>query len=369
MTIVTVVPGIEGEVDLKTGCINWQGSKLKNGYGRKWIEGKTVLVHRLVLESKIAGCLGSGYFAGHTCENQSCINPAHLVPGTAAENTGQMMERDRKTPRRKSIAAIGKLSILSEGCANEQLRKIQAKYLPGTIKSHLIKEYGVHYETITKRLQANSRDNFTTVPPGLVGEIQYSGCIIFQGAKDGQGGYGRYFKNWKPQSVNRAVLAEKLGCEVPTSIDGHTCDNPSCINPEQLWGGTRTENLLDPSKNGRTQGKSHPLLNAKLHWEKVREIRQKLAAGERVKDVAQKYSVGRKTIHDIKYHVTWKEAGEEVPVPRMDGYLDRKLTFEQALEVRKRIRGRETISKIADDFGVSSSVISDIKNHVTYRGV
>ena len=53
MTIVTVVPGIEGEVDRATGCINWQGNKLKNGYGRKWLEGKTVLVHRLVLESKI----------------------------------------------------------------------------------------------------------------------------------------------------------------------------------------------------------------------------------------------------------------------------------------------------------------------------
>ncbi|MEG4024837.1 MULTISPECIES: HNH endonuclease [unclassified Microcoleus] len=363
MTIVTVVPGIEGEFDLKTGCINWQGSKLKNGYGRKWLDGKTVLVHRLVLESKIAGFLGSGYFACHTCDNPSCINPAHLVPGTAAENTAQMMGRVRKTPRRKSIPGIGKLSI-------QQLREIQRQYLAGTMKSHLIKEYGVHYETITKILQANIPDNFTTVPPGFVGEIQDSGCIIFQGAKDGQGGYGRYFKNGKSQSVTRAVLAEKLGCEVPTSIDAcHTCDNPSCINPEHLWGGTRTQNLLDASKKGRTQGKSHPLSNAKLNWKKVQEIRQKLAAGERVKDIAQEYSVGRKTIHDIKYHVTWKEAGEEVPVPRRGGYLDRKLTFEQALEVRKRIRGRESISKIADDFGVSSSVISDIKNHVTYRGV
>ena len=61
MTIVTVVPGIEGEFDLKTGCINWQGSKFGNGYARKWLEGKTVLVHRLVLESKIAGFLDSGY--------------------------------------------------------------------------------------------------------------------------------------------------------------------------------------------------------------------------------------------------------------------------------------------------------------------
>ncbi|MEG4047509.1 HNH endonuclease [Microcoleus sp. Pol17_C1] len=362
MTIVTVVPGIEGEVDLKTGCINWQGSKFGNGYGRKWLDGKTVLVHRLVLESKIAGFLGSGYFACHTCDNRSCINPAHLVAGTAAENTGQMIGRDRKTPRRKSIPGIGILSI-------KQLREIQTKYLSGTVKNHLAKEYGLQHETITKILQTNIPDNFTTVLPGFLGEIQDNGCIIFQGSKDGQG-YGRYWKNGKSKSVTRAVLAEKLGCEIPTSIDAcHTCDNPSCINPEHLWGGTRTQNSLDASKKGRTQGKSHPLSKAKLDWEKVREIRQKLAAGERVKDVAQEYGVGRKTIHDIKYHVTWKEEGQEVPVPRMGGYLDRKLTFEQALEVRKRIRDRESISKIADDLRVSSSVIYDIKNNITYKGV
>ncbi|MGB7709575.1 MAG: hypothetical protein WBL95_08550 [Microcoleus sp.] len=77
-----------------------------------------------------------------------------------------------------------------------------------------------------------------------------------------------------------------------------SCDNPSCINPEHLWAGTRSQNLLDASKKGRTQGKSHPLSKTKLDWGKVREIRKKLVAGESVKDLAQEYSVGRKTIQD-----------------------------------------------------------------------
>ena len=252
----------------------------------------------------------------------------------------------------------------------QQLREIQTKYLSGTAKNHLAREYGVQNETITKILQANIPDNFTTVSPRFVGEIQNNGCIIFQGAKDGAG-YGKYVtKDGKQATVTRAVLAEKLGYEIPPSIDAcHTCDTPSCINPEHLWAGTRTQNLLDASKKGRTQGKSHPLSNAKLDWEQVREIRQKLAAGERMKDVAEAYSVGRKTIHHIKYHVTWKQEGEEVPITRMGGAIDRKLTFAQAQDVRERIKTGESIAKIAREFGVSSSVIYDIKNNVTYKGV
>lgn len=361
MNIVTVIPGIEGEIDLSTGCINWQGSKFGNGYGRKWIDGKTVLVHRLVLESKIIGFLESGYFACHTCDNQSCINPEHLIAGSAAENTGQMMGRERKTPRRKSIPGIGKLSI-------EQLREIQTKYLSGTAKKQLAREYGVHNETITKIVQANIPDNFTTVAPGFVGEIQDNGCILFQGAKDGAG-YGRYYTNGKFKSVTRAVLAEKLGYEIPTYMDAcHTCDNPSFINPEHLWAGTRTQNLMDASKKGRTQGKSHPLSNAKLDREQAREIRQRLAAGERMKDLAEAYGVGWLAIHNIKYHVTWKEDGEDIPIPQMGGYLDRKLTFAQAQEIRELIKAGESIAKVAEKFGVSKSVISDIKNYVTYKG-
>ncbi len=87
-----------------------------------------------------------------------------------------------------------------------------------------------------------------------------------------------------------------------------------------------------------------------------------------MKDVAQEYSVGRKTIHDIKYHVTWKEAGQQVALPRMGGHVERKFTFAQALEIRERSQAGESIAKIAQELGVSRNVISDIKRNVTYRG-
>lgn len=117
---VTVPPGLAGLMTA-AGCIEWQGNKLRNGYGRKWINDKSVFVHRLVLESKIPGFLESGYLACHTCDNPSCINLDHLVPGTAAENSRQMIQRDRKTSRSQIIAGSSKLSI-------GQLREIDLKY-------------------------------------------------------------------------------------------------------------------------------------------------------------------------------------------------------------------------------------------------
>ncbi|MBW4681705.1 MAG: HNH endonuclease [Microcoleus vaginatus WJT46-NPBG5] len=117
---VTVPPRLAGLMRA-AGCIKWQGNKRGNGYGRKWMNGKSVFGHRLVLESKIPGFLESGYLACHTCDNPSCINSDHLVPGTAPKNSLQMIERNRKTSRSQTIAGSSKLSI-------DQLWEIQLKY-------------------------------------------------------------------------------------------------------------------------------------------------------------------------------------------------------------------------------------------------
>lgn len=37
----------------------------------------------------------SGLLVRHTCDNPPCCNPAHLITGTQAQNTADMMERGR----------------------------------------------------------------------------------------------------------------------------------------------------------------------------------------------------------------------------------------------------------------------------------
>ena len=56
-------------------------------------------------------------------------------------------------------------------------------------------------------------------------------------------------------SLHRLVYAKKLGTTL-SALKGvvvrHTCDNPRCINPEHLIGGTLADNNRDRAERGRS---------------------------------------------------------------------------------------------------------------------
>lgn len=58
----------------------------------RWGKGKRRTVHRLVLWAKIRGPIDS-WQAHHACANAWCVEPAHIVPATAAENIAEMKAR------------------------------------------------------------------------------------------------------------------------------------------------------------------------------------------------------------------------------------------------------------------------------------
>lgn len=53
-------------------------------------------MHAHVLSWEIRYCpFPPGKWGLHTCDNPSCVNPEHVYPGTATDNTNDMIERDR----------------------------------------------------------------------------------------------------------------------------------------------------------------------------------------------------------------------------------------------------------------------------------
>jgi hypothetical protein len=88
-----------------------------------------------------------------------------------------------------------------------------------------------------------------------------TGCFLWAGAT-GTTGYGQITihdrGSRKTLSVHRVVYEAHKG-PIPTGLDVcHTCDVRSCVNPEHLFLGTRSDNMWDASRKGKLNGKSGP---------------------------------------------------------------------------------------------------------------
>ena len=87
----------------------------------------------------------------------------------------------------------------------------------------------------------------------------------------------------------------------------HTCDNPPCVNPAHLRGGTALDNIRDMWTKGRQNqlcGESHG--NATLTEAKVKEARERRDDGEKIKDIARSMNVGYDAISFAVRRLSWR---------------------------------------------------------------
>src|SRR6266567_1261342 len=85
-------------------CWLHQGTKTEYGYGQIKIAGRRMLAHRWVYE-QAHGPIQPGILICHTCDVKNCVNPAHLFPGTQAENMADRNSKNRQAKGSTSGAA------------------------------------------------------------------------------------------------------------------------------------------------------------------------------------------------------------------------------------------------------------------------
>ncbi|MFF4346766.1 HNH endonuclease signature motif containing protein [Streptomyces sp. NPDC001530] len=79
---------------------------------------------------------------------------------------------------------------------------------------------------------------------------QPSGCWLWVSTKNPRG-YGNFWKAGTHRPAHR-VAYEALVGPIPEGADvRHDCDIPSCVNPNHLRTGTRSENMRDCLERGR----------------------------------------------------------------------------------------------------------------------
>ena len=75
-------------------------------------DGKKHLAYRLVYELVNGVGTLDGVIARHTCDNESCCNPRHIVKGDHQDNMNDMKERERHGLPHHTVRAIRKLGAL-----------------------------------------------------------------------------------------------------------------------------------------------------------------------------------------------------------------------------------------------------------------
>ena len=123
-------------------------------------------------------------------------------------------------------------------------------------------------------------------------------CWEWLGAK-ARGNYGDFKVNKKNILAHRFSYQINKGKISKGLYILHTCDNPSCVNPEHLWQGTQLENMRDCHNKGRgARGKK--IWNYKLKKVQVNEIRKKYNKGKITqRELAKQYNVDSSHISNI----------------------------------------------------------------------
>jgi hypothetical protein len=133
------------------------------------------------------------------------------------------------------------------------------------------------------------------------------------------------FGHGKIKNGKRTLVAHRISWEIHFGVipDGlcvlHKCDIPSCVNPDHLFLGTKTDNNLDrDSKNRQASGdrsglRVHPdrvcrgekQWNSKLTPSDVDEIRLRFSMGESQTSLSKIFPVCQSHISKIILNQAW----------------------------------------------------------------
>lgn len=136
--------------------------------------------------------------------------------------------------------------------------------------------------------------------------VRDDGCWDWTGSTNA-GGYGQVSVNRRPILAHRVawLLSHFIIPEGKWVL--HRCDRRPCVNPDHLFLGTRTDNMLDMRSKGRqSQGTRFP--QSRLTPELIVSMRAMHAAGESTANIGRSMGVAQSTVSRALSGRTWRQA-------------------------------------------------------------
>lgn len=121
------------QVDMSAGCWLWTGALDRDGYGifaaKPWQRAHrfSYWLHQ--------GSLPAGLYVMHTCDVPACVNPQHLVLGTAEDNASDRDQKGRQfkgAPRPHPEKSQGERNPAAK-LSVEQVRLMRERYASGSV--------------------------------------------------------------------------------------------------------------------------------------------------------------------------------------------------------------------------------------------
>lgn len=135
------------KVNKTPGCWEWTAGTNDSGYGQISIivQGKkrVIKAHRWAWEQE-NGPIPAGLELLHSCDNPLCVKPAHLTPGTRAQNQADKCAKGRQARG----AMLPHTRLLPP-----DVLAVKGEYARGRTPLELAAQYGVHRATIYRAIQ------------------------------------------------------------------------------------------------------------------------------------------------------------------------------------------------------------------------
>jgi len=116
-------------------------------------------------------------------------------------------------------------------------------------------------------------------------------------------GYGKFKVNGKADGAHRTAYELWVGKIPDGLVVRHKCRHRHCVNPDHLETGTPKENTADRVRDG-TDSRGENNKIAKLTADQVRDIRSRV--GQTLTDIADEFGVEFSTIGKIIRRNSWK---------------------------------------------------------------
>ncbi len=122
------------------GCWEWIGGKISAGYGVLYHLKQPIYTHRLSYVIAY-GAIPEGALIRHRCDNPPCVNPAHLLTGTKADNARDVVNRGMSSRKECRSAKLTEDKVL----------EIRALYATGEYTQRALGEqFGVDQALISR---------------------------------------------------------------------------------------------------------------------------------------------------------------------------------------------------------------------------